>query len=60
MGVDEIREIQQEIQAEVYKDDAMQKQSISLSVVLTADRIITERLFHDEEYIDLESLRLCW
>ena len=57
MGVDEIREIQQEIQAEVYKDDVMQKQSISLSVVLTADRIITERLFHDEEYIDLESAK---
>ena len=57
MGVDEIRKIQQEIQAEVYKDDVMQKQSISLSVVLTADRIITERLFHDEEYIDLESAK---
>lgn len=53
MGVDEIRSIQQEIQKKIYQEDKMQKQSIALSIVLTADKIITERIFHDEEYIDL-------
>lgn len=54
MGADEVRRIQQEIQKEVYKEDKMQKQSISLSIVLTADRIITDYMFHDGEYINLE------
>lgn len=55
MGVDEIRRMQQEIQKEVYKEDKMQKQSISLSIVLTADKIVTDYMFHDGEYIDLEA-----
>ena len=54
MGTDEIRRIQQEIQREIYQEDKMQKQSIALSVVLTADRIITEYLFNDGEYISLD------
>lgn len=54
LGADAIRQIQQEIQKEIYKEDKMQKQSISLSVVLTADKIITEYLFNDGEYINLE------
>lgn len=54
IGTEEIRRMQQEIQKEVYKEDKMQKQSISLSIVLTADKIITDYMFHDDEYIDLE------
>lgn len=54
MDVDELRKIQQEIQKEIYQEDKMQKQSIALSIVLTADKIITERMFHDGEYIDLK------
>ena len=54
MGADEVRKIQQEIQKEVYKEDKMQKQSISLSIVLTADKIITDYMFHDGEYINLD------
>ena len=57
MGVDEIRSIQQEFQKKIYQDGKMQKQSISLSIVLTADKIITERIFHDGEYIDLEEAK---
>lgn len=57
MGVDEIRSIQQDIQKKIYQEDKMQKQSIALSIVLTADKIITERIFHDEEYIDLEEAK---
>lgn len=54
MGDDEIRNIQQEFQRKIYRDDKMQKQSIALSIILTADKIATERLFCDGEYIDLE------
>ncbi len=53
LGIDEIREMQQEIQKAIYRDDAMQKQSISLSVVLTADRIATDHIFYDGEYINI-------
>lgn len=35
----------------------MQKQSIALSVVLTADRIATDYIFKDGEYIDLEDAK---
>lgn len=57
LGVDEVRKIQQEIQRKVYREDKMQKQSIALSIVLTADKIITDYLFCDGEYIDLEEAR---
>lgn len=57
IGVDQIREMQAEIQKEIYRDDAMQKQSIALSVILTADRIATDRIFCDGGYIDLESAK---
>lgn len=54
MGAEEVRKIQQEIQKEVYKEDKMQKQSIALSIVLTADKIATDYMFHDGEYINLD------
>lgn len=57
MGIDKIREIQQEIQAELADDEKMQKQSISLSIVLTADRIATDYLFKDGEYINLQDAK---
>ena len=57
MGAEELRKIQREIQKEVYQEDKMQKQSISLSIVLTADRIITDYLFHDGEYIELNAAK---
>lgn len=54
IGTDKLKEMQQEIQKEIYQEDKMQKQSISLSVVLLADKIITEYMFLDGEYIDRE------
>lgn len=57
LGVDAIREIQSEFQRQIYQDDVMQKQSISLSVVLTADKIITDYIFHDGAYINLEEAK---
>lgn len=56
-GIDKIHEMQSELQKEIYRHDAMQKQSIALSVVLTADRIATDYIFKDGEYIDLEDAK---
>lgn len=53
LGVDAIKKLQSELQKEIYRDDVMQKQSISLSVILTADKLVTDYLFLDNEYIDL-------
>ena len=57
LGADKIRDMQQEIQHKIYREDKMQKQSIALSIVLTADKIATEYLFNDGEYIDLEEAK---
>lgn len=57
MGIEKLREINQEIQRQVYDDEKMQKQSISLAVVLTADRIITDYLFKDGQYILLDDAK---
>ena len=54
LGIDEIRNIHREFQKKIYREDKMQKQSIALSVVLTADKIIADYLFCDGEYIDIE------
>lgn len=54
LGEDAIRDMQQEIQREIYQDNKMQKQSIALSIILTADRIVTDYIFHDGEYISME------
>lgn len=57
LGTDAIRQIQQEIQQQIYDDEKMQKQSISLSIILTADKIATEHLFMDGEYISLDDAK---
>lgn len=57
MTVDELREIQREIQSELMSDSKMEKQAISLSVVLMADKIATERLFKDGQYISISDAK---
>lgn len=57
MDVDEVRAIQKEIQRQIFNDEKMQKQSISLSIVLTADKIATDYLFKDGEYISMEDAK---
>lgn len=57
MGAHKIKKIQAEFQKKIYREDAMQKQSASLSIILTADKIVTEHLFQDGEHIDLEGAR---
>lgn len=57
MDIKEIRGIQEEFLGLLYDDEKMQKQSLALSIVLTADRIATDRLFQDGQYISLEDAR---
>lgn len=57
LGIEKIREIQQEFAKQLADDEKMQKQSLSLSIVLTADKIVTDYLFKDGEYISLEEAK---
>ncbi|MGL6218361.1 MAG: DUF927 domain-containing protein [Lacrimispora sphenoides] len=57
LGIEKIREIQQEFAKHLADDEKMQKQSLSLSIVLTADKIATDYLFKDGEYISLEEAK---
>lgn len=57
LGTEKIREIQQEFARKLADDEKMQKQSLSLSIVLTADKIATDYLFKDGQYITLEEAK---
>lgn len=57
LGVDEIRKIQMEFQNALKDDENMQKQSMSLAILLTADKIATDYLFKDGEYITLDEAK---
>lgn len=57
LGSDAVREIQAGFQAWLRDDGKMQKQSIALSVVLTADKIATDHLFRDGQYISIDEAR---
>lgn len=57
MGADSIREIQKGFQQQLFDDEKMQKQSISLSIILTADKISTDTLFKDGQYISIDEAK---
>lgn len=57
LGWDKVREIQQSFLRQLADDDKMQKQSLSLSIILTADKLATDYLFKDRQYISLEEAR---
>lgn len=57
IGDKTVLEMQQEMQRKIFDDEKMQKQSISLSIVLTADRIATDYLFQDGQYISLDEAK---
>ena len=57
MGADAVREIQKDFQQQLFDDEKMQKQSISLSVILTADKIATDTLFKDGQYISIDEAK---
>ena len=57
LGIKKIKQIQSEFAKQLFNDEKMQKQSISLSIVLTADRIATERIFKDDCYISMDDAK---
>lgn len=57
MDKKEIQAIQEEFLNLLYDDEKMQKQSLALSIVLTADRIATDRLFEDGQYISVDEAK---
>lgn len=57
MSVDDIKALQKHYQRLIQDDDKMQKQSISMSIILTADKIATDELFHDGQYISIETAK---
>ena len=57
IGVEGLMEIQKNFLDELDNDEKMQKQSLSLSIVLTADKIVTDYIFKDGEYIDIEEAK---
>lgn len=57
IGVEGLMEIQKGFLDELDNDEKMQKQSLSLSIVLTADKIATDYIFKDGEYIDIEEAK---
>lgn len=54
IDVEELRKEQRKIQDEIFNADKMQKQSISMSILLLADRIATDHIFYDGEYISAQ------
>lgn len=57
LGVENIRKFQHEIQELITSDDKTEKQLLSLSIVLTADKIATDMLFKDGQYIDMSDAK---
>ena len=57
LGMDAVKEIYSDFQKQLFDTDKMQKQSMSLAVVLTADKIATEHIFKDKCYISLEDAK---
>lgn len=57
IGLDEIKTIYQGFCNQLFAADKMQKQSMSLAVVLTADKIATDYIFKDKCYISLDEAK---
>lgn len=58
IGIEEIKKIQRSFQSKLADDKKMEKQALSLSIILTADKITTDYLFQDNEYIALEDAKV--
>lgn len=57
MSIDQIRNIQKGFQEQLFDVEKMQKQAISLSIILTADKIATDYLFKDGQYISIDEAK---
>lgn len=52
LGAEKIKQMQQEFIKQLSDSEKMQKQSLSLSIIMTADKIVTDYLFKDGRYSD--------
>ena len=59
IGKDEIKRMYDEICQQLFQQDKMQKQAMSLACILLADKIATEHIFEDGEYISIEDAKKC-
>lgn len=57
IGFDTIKQQYTDLCNELFNQDKMQKQSMSLACILLADRIATERLFKDGAYISMNEAK---
>lgn len=57
MNIEDIKQVQQGFMDILSSDEKMQKQSLSLSIVLTADKLATDYLFKDGQYLDIEQAK---
>lgn len=57
MNIEDIKQIQQGFMDILSSDEKMQKQSLSLSIVLTADKLATDYLFKDGQYLNIEQAK---
>lgn len=58
LGIEEVAKMQQDFLAEIEQTTVGKegKQIIPLSVLMTADKIATDYIFHDDVYLDMEEL----
>ena len=59
IGNDEIKRMYEEICEKLFQEDKMQKQAMSLACILLADKIATEHVFKDGQYISMEDAKKC-
>ena len=57
LGVDAIKKMQRQFKFDLSSDEKMQKQIESLAIVLTADKIATDYLFRDGQYISMDEAK---
>ena len=59
IGRDSIKEQYEAICNDLFQQDKMQKQSMSLACILLADKIATDEIFKDGQYISMEDAKKC-
>lgn len=59
IGKDEIKAMYEKICNDLFQQDKMQKQTMSLACILLADKIATEQIFKDGQYISMENAAKC-
>lgn len=59
IGKDSIKEQYEAICNDLFQQDKMQKQSMSLACILLADKIATDEIFKDGQYISMEDAKKC-